>query len=120
VHDPLHCARCARTFNTDRSSEIVDLTLTSGVTSRVYKESLWGGVEIFRYAQCIAIYLNAIDTNDVPAQVCHHYTFPGAGTRLSALYMSEVGDRALHGPASQVHTGQGAFCCLADRYVSMM
>lgn len=48
VHDPQHCSRCARTFNTNRSSPFVDLTLTSGVTSRVYKESLWGGVEIFR------------------------------------------------------------------------
>lgn len=48
VHDPQHCSRCARTFNTNRTSPFVDLTLTSGVTSRVYKESLWGGVEIFR------------------------------------------------------------------------
>lgn len=49
MHDPLHCPRCARTFNTDRSRAFVDLTLTSGVTSRVYKEFLWGGVEIFRW-----------------------------------------------------------------------
>ena len=112
MHDPLRCARCARTFNTDHSSEIVDLTLTSGVTSRVYKESLWGGVEIFRYAQCFVLCV----TPSIPTMSCTmvpFYTFAGAGTRLSALSMSEVGGRALHGPASQVHTVHQAFCCIA-------
>jgi len=47
-NDPLHCPRCQRTFNTDRTSGFVDLTLKSGVSSNVYKESLWGGVQIFR------------------------------------------------------------------------
>ena len=46
----LHCPRCQRTFNTDRRSGFVDLTLSSGASSGVYKEPLWGGVQIFRYA----------------------------------------------------------------------
>lgn len=46
----LHCPRCQRTFNTDRRSGFVDLTLSSGASSGVYKEPAWGGVQIFRYA----------------------------------------------------------------------
>ena len=47
LNEPLYCARCARTFNTEGGT-YVDLTLSSGVTQRVYNESQWGGVELFR------------------------------------------------------------------------
>ncbi|BDA49132.1 probable malonyl-[acyl-carrier protein] O-methyltransferase at C-terminar half [Coccomyxa sp. Obi] len=42
----LHCDRCARTFSADEKS--VDLTPTSGASARVYKQSFWGGTQIFR------------------------------------------------------------------------
>lgn len=42
----LNCDRCARTFAADERS--VDLTPTSGASARVYKQSFWGGTQIFR------------------------------------------------------------------------
>ncbi|EIE18993.1 S-adenosyl-L-methionine-dependent methyltransferase [Coccomyxa subellipsoidea C-169] len=42
----LHCDRCARTFSANEKS--VDLTSTSGAPARVYKQSFWGGTQIFR------------------------------------------------------------------------
>ena len=42
----LTCPRCQRTFSA--SSASVDLTLTSGVQQKVYKQRSWGGTEIFR------------------------------------------------------------------------
>ncbi|KAK9918463.1 hypothetical protein WJX75_004235 [Coccomyxa subellipsoidea] len=42
----LHCDRCARTFAANERS--VDLTSTSGVSARVFKQSFWGGTQIFR------------------------------------------------------------------------
>lgn len=65
----------------------------------------------------LCVVRHTIHTNDVPAQWCHIYTFAGAGTRLSALSMNEVGDRALHGLASQVHTPHEATCCRAGGHM---
>lgn len=42
----LSCSRCKRQFDTTAST--VDLTLTSGVPQKVYKQKRWGGTEIFR------------------------------------------------------------------------
>ncbi|EFJ44161.1 hypothetical protein VOLCADRAFT_106536 [Volvox carteri f. nagariensis] len=42
----LSCVRCQRTFPS--SPAYLDLTLTSGVRQRVYKQRSWGGTELFR------------------------------------------------------------------------
>ncbi|GIM05522.1 hypothetical protein Vretimale_9987 [Volvox reticuliferus] len=42
----LSCGRCQRTF--PASPAYLDLTLTSGVQQKVYKQRSWGGTELFR------------------------------------------------------------------------
>ncbi|GIL59042.1 hypothetical protein Vafri_14011 [Volvox africanus] len=42
----LSCGRCQRTF--PASPAYLDLTLTSGVRQKVYKQRSWGGTELFR------------------------------------------------------------------------
>ena len=42
------CDRCQRTF---RSREpYVDLTMQAGIEQEAYKQTFWGGTEIFRHA----------------------------------------------------------------------
>lgn len=42
----LHCDRCARTFSATDAS--VDLTPTAGMEPQVFKQSFWGGTQLFR------------------------------------------------------------------------
>eukprot|EP00884_Botryococcus_braunii_P021550 jgi/Botrbrau1/8079/Bobra.0230s0006.1 len=43
---PLRCERCGRSFRC--TDKIVDLTLTSGLEPKVYRQKFWGGTEIFQ------------------------------------------------------------------------
>ena len=98
-----HCDRCARTFSADERS--VDLTSTSGASARVYKQSFWGGTQIFRCAMGIRFMLISALRHLPVFLLCQGMCTGASGVLWCLLPTNVAGGEASHGQDFLVRRG---------------